>query len=210
MTRVGRIAGTAAAGVASLGIMGASSCDSSPSGNSSGGSGSTTAPQSYTLTGANVRQAILANEEQNGNFESFAVSIQAGTQVVFVDKITNFIDEQGLVTAEAEDTLSVIKAIKSGFKGVTLIHVQMDTDFLDSNGNTASEPAAWIEMTSDTFGPINADGLQLPIFSQPENLFAKADAYYIHPGIWKNISTDHRAPLSDSSSGTTALAQMPG
>jgi hypothetical protein len=209
MIKAGRIAITVAAGVASLGIMGASSCDSSSSGNSSGGSGSSTAPQSYTLTGANVRQAILANEEGNGDFGSFQVSIQGGTQVVFVDKITNFIDEQGLITAEAEDTLSVIKAIKSGFKGVTLIHVQMDTDFTDSNGNTSTEPAAWIEMTSDTFAPINADGLQLPIFSQPANLFAKADAYDIHPGIWKNISTDHRGTLTDPASGTPALTQIP-
>ncbi|MHB8719664.1 MAG: hypothetical protein ACYDAC_12370 [Candidatus Dormibacteria bacterium] len=154
-----------------------------------------------------MKQAILANPEGNGNLDDVTVTV-SGTQVVVVDKLGSnaVLDEQGLITAEAENTLSVVKAINSGFKGVTLIHVQLDSDFTDSNGNTIKEPAAWIEMTNATFNPINADGLQLSTFSQPADLYAKADAYYIHPAVWKNISSDHRGSLSESSGGISVLA----
>ena len=194
-------------------LVGASSCDttggSSSSDSGSSSSASTPAGDPHALTVSNLTASIQANGESNSNFDNLKVSLQ-GTTVVVVAKPSSSLDEQYTITQEAEDTLSVIKAIKGWYTTVTAIHVQLDGDFTDAQGNTKSEPAAWIEMTDSTLNGINPDGLTTRAFETPSIVFSDGDAYYIHPAIWKNIkSADQDTLNGNSSSGNAIVSPLP-
>src|SRR5206468_8727407 len=115
------------------------------------------------------------------------------------------LDEQHFITLTAEDSLVVVQAVKGWYQGVTVIHVQCDSDFTDEYGQSKSEPGAWLEFTNATFSKMNPKGLTTRTFGQPTDLFALADAYYIHPGIWKNIKPDKRGQLISFEDGTALV-----
>jgi hypothetical protein len=164
----------------------------------------------HALTASNVKASILNNQEQGANFDNLNVSIQQGTIAVVVAKPNTVIDEQDTITKDAEDTLSVVKSVKGWYPTLTAIHVQVDGDFTDAQGNSSTESAAWIEMSSDTLNGINPDGLWSRAFDTPSIVFTDGDAYDIHPAIFKNIkSADQNALGGQSSSGTSVLDTIP-
>jgi hypothetical protein len=146
----------------------------------------------------------MSNQLENSNFDGLKVTIPAAGQVVIVAK-PQASDEQYLITVEAEDALTAVKAIEGWYKTVTVIHVQVDTDFTDANGNSTSDRGAWIEYSAATFAPINADGLTLLAFERPSRAFALADAYYINRAVWNNIKTEDQTALSGQSFLSPAL-----
>ena len=158
-----------------------------------------------------MTQSILDNASGflSTNFDGLKVQIEPGGQVVVVAKPTTTWDEQGFITYAAEDALVAVKAVSGWYPDATVIHVQLDSDFTNAYGQTTSEPGAWIEFTSATAGMMNPSGLATSTFDQPTNLFAIADAYTIHPAIWKNISTEHRGQLVSSDNGPALIASVP-
>jgi hypothetical protein len=192
-------------------LMGASSC--ADSGGSSGPSNSSApvAPLSHTLNAANVTQSLRATADGflTSNWDNLKVQVNSGGQVAIVAKPNATWDEQNFITVEAEDTLVAVKAIKGWYTDVTVIHVQLNSDFTDQYGATKTEPGAWIEVTSDTFNKMNPDGLKDRDFEQPTDLFALADAYYVHPAVWKNIDDKHRGQLTTFADGTAVVTDLP-
>src|SRR5439155_7408964 len=136
----------------------------------------------------NVKQSINANEkfEANTAWDGLTVDVPHGGQIVVVTKPQSSLDEQYFITQCAENSLVVVQAIKGWYAGVSVIHTQCNSDFTDQYGQSTSEPGAWLEFTSLTFNKMNPKGLTTRTFGQPTDLFALADAYYIHPGVWKN------------------------
>lgn len=198
----------------------AESCASGATESSSDAGGDTattasTAPTSaagdpHAVTPANISASLRNNEVTNANFDHLQVTVPGAGQVVIVCKPGSLLDEQYTITVEAENALSAVKAIK-GWYSVSVIHMQLDSDFTDSNGNTKTEPAAWIELTNTDFSPLNADGLATPAFEQPSRVFAKGSAYYIHPAVFNKIKSVDQNALNDQyQSGTPLIANTPG
>jgi hypothetical protein len=165
----------------------------------------------HLLTVANVKQSIVNNENLavNTEWDNLIVEVRQGGQVVVVVKPPAIFDEQGLITQAAEDSLVVVQAVKGWYPGVTVIHMQLDTDFTDQYGQTKSEPAAWLEFTPSTFSKMNPKGLITRTFAQPSDLFALADSYYIHPAVWKTIKSDKRGQLFTYADGTAIVKPIP-
>ena len=169
-------------------------------------------PDPYALTAANVKQSILDNAHSpflNTNFDAIQVQIQTGGQVVVVAKPTTTWDEQGFITYAAEDALVVVKAVSGWYPDATVIHIQLDSGFTDAYGQATSEPGAWIEFTSATAAKMNPAALTTRTFGQPTDLFAIADAYAIHPAIWKNIDAKHRGQLLSFDNGPALIDNVP-
>jgi hypothetical protein len=60
-------------------------------------------------------------------------------------------------------------------------------------------------------GSINPDGLTLLAFERPSRAFVLANAYCIHPAVWKNIKAEDRSALNDDSQlGSPLIAKIPG
>jgi hypothetical protein len=165
----------------------------------------------HALTAANVTQSILDNTSGffSTNFDGLKVQIEPGGQVVVAAKPTTIGDEQGFITSAAEDALVVVKAVNGWYSGVTVIHMQLDSDFTDAYGKTFSAPGAWVEFTSATAAMLNPDGLATKTFDQPTDLFAIADAYTIHPAIWKKIDSQHRGQLAFPDNGSALITTVP-
>jgi hypothetical protein len=175
----------------------------------------TAAPTSdpHALTGANVTKSILNNENDpnipNTDFTGLKVQIEAGGQVVVTADPTNVLDEQNFITTAALDSLEVIQSVKGWYPGITIIHMQLESAFTDQYGHTTTEDGTWLEFTSATFDMINPSGLSANTFSQPTDLYAIADAYFIHPAVWKNINQQHRGQLVTSDGGPALIHAVP-
>ena len=154
----------------------------------------------HALTVTNVTKSINDNESFifNDNFDNMKVSISGGVINVTV-KPSSLADETDTFKTGAADGLVVAEATLNWYPLATEVHMSVQADFTDINGNTTTEDAAVIDVTKATAAKFNFGGLRDRMGSGDWWIFYyDADGYYVHPAVWKHVSSSDRGELLDN------------
>ena len=130
----------------------------------------------------------------NTKFDAMTVAITKGLITVTVKP--SFFNEQDIFRTGAADALVVAEATLSWYPAATQVQVVVLDDFTDTLGKTTTEPATIIDITKATGATFTYSGLRDRMESGDWWLmYYDADGYYIHPAVWKNLSSSDEGSL---------------
>ena len=114
-------------------------------------------------------------------------------------KPSTLIDETDTFKTGSADALVVAEATLNWYPAATEVHVAVQADFTDINGNTTTEDATVIDVTKTTASKFNYGGLRDRMESGEWWIFYyDADGYYVHPAVWKHVSSSDQGQLLGS------------
>lgn len=160
----------------------------------------------HALTVANVTNSIHDNQNFifNDKFDNMTVAINGGAITVTVKPSTLW-DETDTFKTGAADALVVAEATLNWYPASTRVHVVVQSDFTDINGNTTTEDATVIDLTKTTAAKLNYSGLRDRMESgEWWIMYYDSDGYYVHPAIWKHVSSSDQGQLLGSCFGESA------
>lgn len=146
-------------------------------------------PDTHALTVANVITSINSNTNYifSDDFTNMKVTISGGTINVVATPTTS--SEQTIFRNGAADGLVVAEATLNWYPAAQLVHVVLQANFIDANGQTTTQDATIIDIDKGTAAKFNYSGLR----DRMEGgewwlMYYDANGYYVHPAVWKNIS----------------------
>jgi hypothetical protein len=144
-----------------------------------------------------VTQSINDNRSFifNDKFDNMKVAISGGVITVTV-KPNSLFNEQDTFRTGAADAIVVAKATLGWYPAATRVHVVVQADFTDTLGATTTEDATIIDITKATGSTLTYSGLRDRMESGDWWLmYYDADGYYVHPAVWKNLSSSDEGSL---------------
>ena len=143
-----------------------------------------------------MTQSIKDNQNFifNDKFDNMTVTITKGLITVTVKP--SLFDETDTFKTGAADALVVAEATLSWYPAATKVHVVVLADFTDTLGKTTTKAATIIDITKATGATFTYSGLRDRMESGDWWLmYYNADGYYIHPAVWKNVSSSDQGSL---------------
>ncbi|HXC75843.1 MAG TPA: hypothetical protein VNU19_02220 [Candidatus Acidoferrum sp.] len=123
------------------------------------------------------------------NFDNMKITISKGV-ITIASKPNSLWDEQTTFRTGAADGLVAAEATLVWYPAATRVHVVVQTDFTDLNGNTTTEDATIIDITKATGAKLNYSGLRDRMEGGDWWIIDyDANGYYVHPAIWKTLSS---------------------
>ncbi|MHB8573527.1 MAG: hypothetical protein ACYDAY_11350 [Candidatus Dormibacteria bacterium] len=162
----------------------------------------TPAVDPHALTEANVHGSIESNKNEMliTDWTNEKITIGPDNSVLVTVEPQNVLDENHMLMIGAEDTFIVARAVLGWYPAAASVQVQALTTFTDTYGKSTSEVAVSLTVTPATAAKFGWDGLADRVKSSAAIMYCDADAYTIHPAIWKNLSSSQRDCLTSSSS----------
>lgn len=106
-------------------------------------------------------------------------------------------------TTFSENTLfhsvyDLFEAMHDGFEdeGVDKVEVILTTTMVDSKGNESDDEVITYEYSRKSFEELNYDKFANMAFGQQWRILNESDAYWIHPGIYKNLKDEYTGNLT--------------
>lgn len=106
-------------------------------------------------------------------------------------------------TTFSENTLfhsvyDLFEAMHDGFEdeGVDKVEVILTTTMVDSKGNESDDEIITYEYSRKSFEELNYDKFANMAFGQQWRILNESDAYWIHPGIYKNLKDEYTGNLT--------------
>jgi hypothetical protein len=135
------------------------------------------------------------NYVSNANFDNMKVTISGGA-ITVISKPNSVWDETGVFKTGAADGLVVAEATLGWYPTATEVHVFVQLDFTDLSGNTATENATIAEIDKVTAAKVSYSGLRDRMESGEWWIwYYNANGYYVHPAIWKHVSSSDQGLL---------------
>lgn len=159
----------------------------------------------HALTVANVTSSIHDNENFifNDKFDNMKVSISGG--VISVSVKPTLFDETDTFKTGAANALVVAEATLNWYPAATQVHVVVQSDFIDLNGNTTTEDATVIDLTKAKAAKLNYSGLRDRMEAgEWWIMYYNSDGYYVHRAVWKQVSSSAQGLLF-----TNCLSESP-
>lgn len=105
-------------------------------------------------------------------------------------------DETDTFKTGAADALVVAEATLKWYPAATQVHVVVQADFTDLNGQSTTQDATVIDLTKTSAAKLNYGGLRDRMESGEWWIFYyDADGYYVHPAVWKHVSSSDQGQL---------------
>ena|SRR5690625_288807 len=118
-------------------------------------------------------------------------------KLTLTKEVTNFWDETSILK---HDVYKLFEVLGEGFndKEVDQVDIVLTTKMTDQKGNESIEPVVEYEYSREQFEELNYDNFLDLSYSQSWRILNESDAYWIHPGIYKNVKDDYRDNLNHS------------
>ncbi len=151
----------------------------------------------HALTVSNVINSIHDNQNFifNDKFDNMKVTITGG--VISLSVKPTLFDETDTFKTGAADALVLAEATLNWYPAATQVHVVVQADFTDLNGQTTTEDATVIDLTKTTAAKLNYAGLRDRMESgEWWIMYFDANGYYVHPAVWKHVSSSDQGLLA--------------
>lgn len=133
---------------------------------------------------------------QEGNKDVDKASLEDGI-LVLEKEVTTFWDETSILK---QDVLTMFELFPEAFEdeSVNSVNVVLLTEMVDEKGNGEIETIIEFEYSKDTFDELNYEKFLYMATSETWRILNESDAYWIHPGIYKNVKDEYRNNLKHS------------
>ena len=156
----------------------------------------------HALTVGNVIKSINDNKNFifNDKFDNMKVTITNG--LISVTVKPTLWDETDTFKTGAANGLVVAEATLRWYPAATQVHVVVQSDFTDALGATTTEDATIVDITKATDATLTYSGLRDRMESGEWWLmYYNANGYYVHPAVWKHVSSSDQGHLAGNCFG---------
>jgi hypothetical protein len=134
----------------------------------------------------------------NDNFDNMKITISKGV-ITIASKPNSSWDETAVFKTGAANGLVAAEATLKWYPAAIRVHVVVLVDFTDLSGNTTTEAATIIDITKTTASKLNYSGLRDRMEAGDCWLmYYDSNGYYVHPAIWKHVSSSDQGLLFTS------------
>lgn len=118
-------------------------------------------------------------------------------KLTLTKEITSYWDETSILK---HDVYKLFEILGEGFndKKIDQVDIVLTTKMTDQKGNESINPVVEYEYSREQFEELNYDNFLDLSYSQSWRILNESDAYWIHPGIYKNVKDDYRDNLNHS------------
>jgi hypothetical protein len=159
-------------------------------------------PDTHALTVANVIKSINDNTSfiSNDKFDNMKVTISGG--VINVTVKPTLADETDTYKTGATNALVLAEATLAWYPAATQVHVVVQADFTDAQGATTTQDATVVDITKSTGSQLTYSGIRDRMESGDWWLiYYDSDGYYVHPAVWKHLTSSLQGQLLGSCQG---------